>query len=194
VAERAAGAMPQLPPRTAPREDTPQRMWALCQSTAPETWPGDTRDRRLPWRAAPGRPSQARQVDGAALSHCPTATPETPGGQADPASAYALAHRAARGMAEKWCDRALPVLGGPSHQGPARGLPGTSTPLRVWHLTTAQSAPSHALAAEVPTRHPVASGTPHDASVSRATLVRHAPRQEPGVVVPHAGICVGGAG
>jgi hypothetical protein len=27
-----------------------------------------------------------------------------------------------------------------------------------------------------------------------ATLVRHYPRQEPGAVIPHAGICAGGAG
>jgi RNA-directed DNA polymerase len=36
--------------------------------------------------------------------------------------------------------------------------------------------------------------TPHLASVPRATPARHDPRQEPGAVVPHAGICAGGAG
>jgi RNA-directed DNA polymerase len=35
---------------------------------------------------------------------------------------------------------------------------------------------------------------PHDASVSCATRVRHDPRQEPGAVVPHAGIWAGAAG
>jgi hypothetical protein len=35
---------------------------------------------------------------------------------------------------------------------------------------------------------------PHYASVSSATLARYDPRQEPGAVVPHAGICAGGAG
>src|SRR5206468_8176997 len=119
---------------------------------------------------------------------------ETPGGQADPPGAYALAHREARGLAQAGCRRARPVLWGPSQHGPAMGMPGTHTPLLVSHLTTAQSAPPYALATEVSTRHPVASRTPHSASVSRATPARHDPRQEPGAVVPHAGICAGGAG
>jgi len=64
----------------------------------------------------------------------------------------------------------------------------------VSHLTTAQSAPSHDLAADVSTRYPVASRTPYYTSLSRATPTRYDPRQEPGAVVPHAGICAGGAG
>ena len=36
--------------------------------------------------------------------------------------------------------------------------------------------------------------TPYPSSVSRATLVRHDPRQEPGAVVPHAGIWAGALG
>ena len=103
-------------------------------------------------------------------------------------------NREARGMAQEWCHRALPVLGSPSHHGPAMGMPGTPTPLLVSYHTTAQSAPSYDLATDVSTRHPVASRTPHYASVSRATPARHDPRQEPGAVVPHAGICAGGAG
>jgi hypothetical protein len=169
-------------------------VWALGKRTAPEAWPRDTRDLRLPRLATHVQPNQARHVDGAALSHCPTATPETPGGQADPASAYALAHRAARGMAQKWCHRARPILWSPAQQGPAMGLSGMHTPLLVSHLTTAQPAPSHDLAAEVSTRDPVAARTPYDASVSRATPTRYDPRQEPGAVVPHAGIWAGGAG
>jgi len=183
-----------MTPRTAPRKDTPYRIGALCQRAAPEAWPGETRDLRLPRLYAHVRHHQARQVYGPALHHRQTATQETPGGQADPAGASALAHREARGMAQKCCHRALPVLWGPSQHGPAMGLPGTHTPLLVSHLTTAQSAPSHDLATDVSTRHPVASRTPHSASVSCATLVRHDPRQEPGAVVPHAGICAGGAG
>src|SRR5262249_52011534 len=140
------------------------------------------------------RHNQARQVHGAALYHRQTATQETPGGQADSARAYALAHREARGLAHKCCRRTLSVLWGPSQPGPAQGVPGMYTPLLVSHLTTAQSAPSPDLAADVSTRDPVASRAPYNASVSRATPTRYAPRQEPGAVVPHAGICAGGAG
>ena len=84
--------------------------------------------------------------------------------------------------------------GVPRTRGRLGGLPGTSTPVLVWHRTTAPAAPSPDLATEGPTRHPVAAGPPQDASVSRATLVRHDPRQAPGAVVPHAGIWAGGAG
>jgi hypothetical protein len=68
------------------------------------------------------------------------------------------------------------------------------TPLLVSYHTTAQSAPSHDLAADVPTRYPVASRAPYNASVYRATPTRYDPRQEPGAGVPHAEIWAGGAG
>ena len=169
-------------------------MWAVGKRTAPAAWARETGDLRLPRLDAHVEPNPARQVYGAALSQRHTATHETPGGQADPARAYALAHREARGMAHTGCHRALPVLGSPAHQGPARGLSGMHTPLLVSHITAAQPASSPALAAAVSTRHPVASRTPHYASVSCATLARYDPRQEPGAVVPHAGLCAGGAG
>jgi hypothetical protein len=57
-----------------------------------------------------------------------------------------------------------------------------------------QSAPPDDMAAQVRPRRALATHTPYPASVSCATLVRHDPRQEPGAVVPHAGICAGGAG
>src|SRR5262245_12675099 len=72
------------------------------------------------------------------------------------------------------------------------GLSGTSTPLLVSYPATAQAAPAQDLAAEVSTRHPVASSTLHYAAVSRATLARHDPRQAPGAGGPHAGLGAGG--
>ena len=163
----------------------------MGKRTAPEAWPRETRDLRLPRLDAQVQHHQARQGYGAALSHRHTATQETPGGQANPARAYALAHREARGMAHKGCHRALPVRWSPAPRGPALGLAGMHTPLLVSYLTTAQPAPSHDLAAAVSTRDPVASRPPYDASVSRATPTRYDPRQEPGAVVPHAGIWAG---
>ena len=55
-----------------------------------------------------------------------------------------------------------------------------------------QSAPPEDMAAHGRPRRAMATQTPYPASVSRATLVRHTPRQEPGAVVPHAGSCAGG--
>jgi hypothetical protein len=43
-----------------------------------------------------------------------------------------------------------------------------------------------------PWQRPDALATPYPASLSRATCARYDPRQEPGAVVPHAGICAGG--
>jgi hypothetical protein len=162
--------------------------------TAPAAWPRATRALRLPRLDAQVQPNQARQGYGAALSQRQTATQEPAGGPADPARASARAQREARGMAHKWCQRALPRLGSPAPQGPARGLAGRHTPRRVSHLTTAQPAPAHALAADGATRDPVASRPPYYASVSRATPTRYDPRQEPGAGVPHAGSWAGGAG
>src|SRR5262249_60301193 len=87
VAARSAGALPQMPPRPAPRADTPPRMGALCARPAPETWSGATSDLRLPRLAAHGRPNAAREGDGPALPQRPTATPDTPSGPAASARA-----------------------------------------------------------------------------------------------------------
>jgi hypothetical protein len=40
----------------------------------------------------------------------------------------------------------------------------------------------------------MASDPAHLSTVSRGTPVRHHPRQEPGAVIPPAGICAGGGG
>jgi len=87
VAARSAGALPQMPPRPAPRAATPPRMGALCARPAPETWSGATSDLRLPRLAAHGRPNAAREGDGPALPQRPTATPDTPRGPAASARA-----------------------------------------------------------------------------------------------------------
>ena len=63
--------------------------------------------------------------------------------------------------------------------------------LLVSDAAPTQSAPPDDMAAHVRPRRALAAQTPYPSSVSRATLVRHNPRQEPGAVVPHAGIVRG---
>jgi len=109
-------------------------------------------------------------------------------------TAPALAHPGARGMAQAGCRRTVPVLRGPSSHGHAAGVSGTHTPRRGSPHTTAPPASSHDLAADGSTRNTGASRPPHSASVSRATPARYDPRQQPGAVMPHAGIGAGGAG
>src|SRR5215831_15161993 len=97
-------------------------------------------------------------------------------------------------MAQKRAHGALSVLWCASQPGHAAGVSRMYTPLLVSDAPTAQSAPSYHLAADIRPRNLMAAATPHPASLSCATFARHDPRQEPGAVVPHAGIRAGGAG
>src|SRR4030095_15103622 len=134
------------------------------------------------------------QVYGPAQDSRQAAPQEVAGDQTDPACADALAHQATWGVAQECAHGALSVLWGASQHGYAAGVSGMYTPLLVSDTPTAQSAPSYYLAADIRPRNPMAAATPYPASLSRATLARHDPRQEPGAVVPHAGLCAGGAG
>ena len=53
-------------------------------------------------------------------------------------------------------------------------------------------APSHDLGPLQPNRCSVAAPCPHRASLPQRALRRQDPRQEPGALIPHAGICPGG--
>ena len=123
-----------------------------------------------------------------------TATQETASSQRHAAAAPALAYSAAGRLAEKRAVGALSILCCASQWQSAHGMPRYHHALLVSDAAPAQSAPPDDMAAHVCTRRAMAAQTPYPASVSRATLVRHDPRQEPGAVVPHAGICAGGAG
>src|SRR5919198_1664330 len=134
------------------------------------------------------------QVYGPAQDSRQAAPQEVAGDQTAPACADALAHQAAWGMAQECAHGALSVLWGASQPEHAAGVSRMYTPLLVSDTPTAQSAPADHLAADIRSRNPMAAATPHPASLSRATSARHDPRQEPGAVVPHAGIWAGGAG
>src|SRR5262245_18072706 len=97
-------------------------------------------------------------------------------------------------MAQEYADGALSVFWSASQHGHAAGVSRMYPPRLVSDASTAQSAPSHHLAADIRPRNPMAAAPPHPTSLSRATFARYDPRQEPGAVVPHAGICAGGAG
>src|ERR687896_1645619 len=73
-------------------------------------------------------------------------------------------------------------------------MPGHHHAVLVSDAAPTQSAPPPARATQVRPRRARAAHPPQLASVSRATFARHDPRQEPGAVVPHAGIWAGGAG
>src|SRR5262245_26491896 len=96
------------------------------------------------------------QVDGPAQDGRQTAPQEGAGDQTDPAGADALAHQAAWGMAQEWAHGTLSVLWSASQHGHAAGVSGTYTPLLVSHTTTAQSAPSYLLAADIRPGHGMA--------------------------------------
>jgi hypothetical protein len=89
-----------------------------------------------------------------------------------------------------------------SDRGSARGASSTEVvesgeglhAVLVSDTTSTQSTASADVAADICTGRAMAPQTPYPASVSCATLARHDPRQEPGAVVPYAGICAGGAG
>ena len=94
----------------------------------------------------------------------------------------------------KACSGALSVLWGASQWQSAHSIPRHHHAVLVSDAASTESAPPDDLAAHVRPRRAMAAETPYLPSVSRATLARHDPRQEPGAVVPHAGICAGGAG
>jgi hypothetical protein len=100
-----------------------------------------------------------------------------------PESAQTLVRCDARSVAGKRVRRALSRRRGTPPPGPA-----ANHPLLGSHPTAAQSASSSLVAADGRACEARASPTSKPASVSRATPVRHHPRQEPGAVVPHAGI------
>src|SRR4029434_1065599 len=109
-------------------------------------------------------------------------------------TAHALAHRAAGVLAEKRAAGALSLLCRASQWEPAHRIPRRHHALLLSDAAPTQSAPPDDMAAHVCPRRALAAQTPYPSSVSRATPARHDPRQEPGAVVPHAGICAGGAG
>ena len=64
---------------------------------------------------------------------------------------------------------------------------------RHWHkaLRRRSHAPDH-LGTDETDQDPMATASPRDAPLPERALRRQNPRQEPGAVVPHAGICAGG--
>jgi hypothetical protein len=81
-----------------------------------------------------------------------------------------------------------------SQRGDARGFQGGGSPPVVSDVAqTQQPAPSH-VGGNVPADRQMAPESPHSPSLTCGTPVRHYPRQEPGGLAAHAGICAGGAG
>src|SRR5262245_54535756 len=134
------------------------------------------------------------QVYGAAQDDCQAATQETAGGASRPAAAYGLAYPAAGSVAQKRVARALPLLRGTSQWPLAHRVSRDGQTLLVSDAPPTKSAAPADLAADGRPRRTLAPYTAYLPSVSCATPVRYNPRQEPGAVVPHAGICAGGAG
>src|SRR4029453_18730641 len=138
--------------------------------------------------------NEEREVCSPAQDECSAVTQETAGRERDAAAAHALAHPAAGGLAEKRAAGALSLLCRASQWEPAHSIPRRHHAFLVADAAPPHSAPPDDMAAHVRPRRALAAQTPYPSSVSRATPARHDPRQEPGAVVPHAGICAGGAG
>ena len=134
------------------------------------------------------------EVYGPAQNDCAAASQEAARSQRDAAAAPALAHPAAGRLAAQRAPGALSVRWGASPWQAAHRMPRHHHAVLVSEAASTESAPPDDLAAPVRPRRALAAETPYLPSVSRATLARHDPRQEPGAGVPHAGICAGGAG
>jgi RNA-directed DNA polymerase len=76
----------------------------------------------------------------------------------------------------------------------SRAIPDRGNALLAADAAAPQSEEPDHLGADEATGGPLASSTANLASVARTAVLRHDPRQEPGAVVPHAGICAGGPG
>jgi hypothetical protein len=76
----------------------------------------------------------------------------------------------------------------------SRAIPNRGNALLAADATATQSEESHHLGEDEPNCGTLASSTANLASVARTAVSRQDPRQEPGAVVPHAGICAGGPG
>jgi group II intron reverse transcriptase/maturase len=112
--------------------------------------------------------------------------------QARDGKTHASARPRAGPLADQRPARALSVLrGARQHRGAAR-LPRRARPALAAVASAAQPTQQDDLGADAATRGPMATSTPDSASLARAAIRRHHPRQEPSAVVPHAGICAGG--
>jgi hypothetical protein len=194
VLGRIAGTLPAVQPSATPRADAAERVWALCGRTAAAVWSRDASDMRLPRRAAYMPSDEAGEVDGTAPDNRQAAAPDTAGGPGDPAAAQALAHPPAGSLAAQCAVGALALLWGAAQRRPAHGVPRDGQALLGSDAPPTESAVPADLAADGRPRGTLASYTAHLSPVSRATPVRHDPRQAPGAGVPHAGICAGGVG
>jgi len=177
---------------TAPRQDATDRVRPIRGRASQASGSEQTGDVRLPRLHARVQPDAEGGVHGASVSDQQADACEVGGDQGWPAATYASAGSRNGSVAPVSGQRLATVLRRAANVPLAQSV---SSPRDVavvvdasppWRQTQDDLAPS------VPAGSPLATLAAYPASLSQSTSNRYDPRQEPGAVVPHAGICPGG--